>query len=199
MAQLIIEGDPWQPGHWTLRSDNPSVLAAVPDAVVQVLELGSSGDVLGAWALHPDEQAGIRDAAYHDELREIGIGPIVEVRELVRPWQQNVVWVDRYHLLVAGAQPQLGSRLLGLYVGSKGRIVLSVYHPSVAGIVQGELDGMPNENGRDWERDQHVANARFVLRYDPSSPGALEVRAPQSMAMGVQDALLRLQQMVAGW
>lgn len=197
MAQLIVENDIYQPGRWTLRSENPSVLAAIPDALVQVLELG--GEALAAWALHPDEQQGIRDAAYHDELREIGVGPLVEVRELVRPWQPNVVWVDRYHLLVAAAQPTLGSRLLGLYVGSKGRIVLSVYHPSVAGIIHGELDGMPNENGREWERSQHVDNVRFVLRYDPDQPGAVQLRCAQPMAMGVQDAIARLQQMVAGW
>jgi hypothetical protein len=197
MAQLLVESDPFQPGRWALRSDNPSVLAAIPDALVQVLELG--GEALAAWALHPDEQAGLRDAAYHDELREIGIGPLVEVRELTRPWQQNVVWVDRYHLLVAAAPPTLGSRLLGLYVGSKGRIVLSVYHPSVAGMVQGEIDGMPNENGREWDRQQHVANARFVLRYDPDQPGVVQLRCAQPMAMGVQDAITRLTQMVAGW
>mgnify|MGYP001450466077 CR=1 FL=1 len=124
MAQLNVETDPFHAGRWTLRSANPSVLAAIPDALVQVLDLG--GEALAAWALHPDEQQGIRDAAYHDELREIGHGPIVEVRELVRPWQPNVVWVDRYHLLVVAAQPTLGSRLLGLYVGSKGRIVVGV-------------------------------------------------------------------------
>lgn len=197
MAQLIVENDIYQPGRWTLRSDNPSVLAAIPDALVQVLEL--DGEALGAWALHPDEQAGLRDAAYRDELGEIGVGPLVEVRELVRPWQPNVVWVDRYHLLVAAAQPTLGSRLLGLYVGSKGRIVLSVYHPSVSGIVHGEFDGMPNENGREWDRQQHVDNARFVLRYDAAQAGAVQLRCAQPMAMGVQEAILRLQQMVAGW
>lgn len=197
MAQLIVETDQFQPGCWTLRSDNPSALAAVPDALVQVLDLG--GDALGAWALHPDEQAGVRAAAYHDELREIGHGPIVEVRELARPWQQNVVWVDRYHLLVASAPPTVGSRLLGLYVGSKGRIVLTVYHPSVAGTVQGELDAMPNENGRDWDRMQHVANARFVLRYDAAQASAIDLRCAQPMAHAVHDAITRLQQMVASW
>jgi hypothetical protein len=197
MAQLLVENDIYQAGRWTLRSDNPSVLAAIPDALVQVLELG--GEALAAWALHPDEQQGIRDAAYHDELREIGIGPLIEVRELVRPWQPNVVWVDRYHLLVAAAPPSLGSRLLGLYVGSKGRIVMSVYHPSVSGMITGELDGMPNENGREWDRSLHVDNARFVLRYDPDQPGAVQLRCAQPMAMGVQDAIARLQQMVAGW
>lgn len=197
MAQLHVETDPYQPGRWTLRSGHPSVLAAVPDALVQVLELG--GEALAAWALHPDEQAGVRSAAYHDELREVGHGPQVDVVELARPWQHNVVWVDRYHLLVAGAPPQVGSRLLGLYVGSKGRMVLTVHHPSVSGMVHQEFAAMPNENAREWDRMEHVANARFVLRYHPDQPGALQLRAPQPMAMGIQDALGRLAQMVAAW
>lgn len=197
MAQLLLETDPFQPGRWTLRSDNPSVLAAVPDALVQVLELGA--DALAAWALHPDEQAGMRDAAYHDELHEIGIGPLVEVVELTRPWQQNVVWVDRYHLLVAAAPASIASRLLGLYVGSKGRMVLAVYHPSVAGIVQTKIASMPNDNARDWDTGDIVANVRFVLRYDPETPGALQLRCAQPMAHGIQDALGRLTMMVASW
>ncbi|MEO6867357.1 MAG: hypothetical protein ABI200_04995 [Gaiellales bacterium] len=197
MAQILVETDPIQPGRWTLRSANPTVLAAIPDALVQVLELDT--DALAAWMLHPDEQAGIRDAAYHDELREIGHGPIVEVMELTRPWQQNVVWVDRYHLLVAAAPPRIASRLLGLYAGSTGTIVLSVYHPSVAGIVQQEIAALPNESGREWDRSSHVGNARFVLRYSPQQPQAVELRCPQPMAHGVQDALGRLTQIVATW
>lgn len=197
MAQLHVESDPFHAGRWTLRSDHPSVLAAVPDALVQVLELGS--DALAAWALHPDEQAGIRDAAYHDELRELGHGAAVEVVELVRPWQQHVVWVDRYHLVVRAAPPAAGSRLLGLYVGSKGRLVLSVHHPSVAGIVQQLVAAMPADGGAAWEAADHVGSARFVLRYSPDEPDAVQLRAPQPMAHGVQEALGRLAGMVAGW
>ncbi|MCW2927745.1 MAG: hypothetical protein JWM86_1713 [Thermoleophilia bacterium] len=197
MAQLQVEPDPIQPGRWTLRSPNAAALAAIPDALVQVLELG--GEAMAGWALHPDEQAGIRDAAYHDELRELGPQSLVQVAEQVRPWQPNVVWVDRYHLLVGAASPTLGSRLLGLYVGSKGRIVLSVHHPSVAALVQQAITAMPVDNARDWDAPAHLANARFVLRYDPSDPTAIQLRCSQPMAHGVQDALLRLQQMVAGW
>jgi len=197
MAQLQLETDLYQPGRWIIRSDNLSVIAAVPDAVSQVLDL--SGEALAAWALHPDEQAGMRDAAYHDELREVGVGPLVEVRELVRPWQPNVVWVDRYHLLVAAAPTTIGSRLLGLYAGSKGRIVIAVYHPSVAGVIQQVITEMPNGNAADWNRDDVVAQCRFILRYDPETPNAIQLRAPQPMAMGVQDSLTRLTQMVAGW
>lgn len=197
MAQLLVETDPFHAGRWTLRCSHPAALAAVPDAIVQVLQLESES--LAAWALHPDEQAGIRDAAYHDELGELGQGSLVDVVELVRPWQHNVVWVDRFHLVVGAAAPTIGSRLLGLYVGSPGRMVLSVHHPSVAALVQREIAAMPNNSAADWERMDHVSNARFVVRYDPDHRDALQVRAPQPMAMGVNDALGRLTHMVAGW
>lgn len=197
MAQLHLESDPFQPGRWLIRSSHPGALAAVPDAIVQVLQL--EDEALAGWMLHPDEQAGIRDAAYHDELAEIGHGPLVEVMELARPWQQNVVWVDRYHLLVAAAPPRIATRLLGLYVGSKGQSVLAVHHPSVAALIQQEIAALPNEAGRTWERQEFVANSRFVVRSAPDLPQAVELRCPQPMAHGVQDALSRLSQMVAGW
>lgn len=197
MAQLLVETDPIQPGRWTVRSPSPAALAAVPDALVQVLELEQ--EALAAWALHPDEQAGVRDSAYHDELRELGSAALVDVVELVRPWQPNVVWVDRYHLVVGATQPTVASRLLGLYVGSKGRMVLVVHHPSVAAMVQQAVASMPNEGGREWDRADRVGNARFLVSYSPDDPGAVQVRAPQPMAMGIQDALGRLTQIVAGW
>lgn len=197
MAQLIIEQDPFQPGCWTLRSADPRVLAAVPDALVQVLDL--AGDALAAWALHPDEQAGLRDAAYHEELRELGPGAVADVVELVRPWQQNVVWVDRYHLVVDAARPAVGSRLLGLYVGSTGRIVIAVHHPSVAAIVQQQVGRLPHDNGRDWDSAPLLGNCRFVVHSTAERPGVLDLRAPQPMAVGVQGALERLVGMVAGW
>lgn len=197
MAQLLLEQDSFQPGRWTVRSNSPAALAAVPDALVQVLGLGD--EALAAWALHPDEQAGIRDAAYHEELHELGPAASVEVVELVRPWQQNVVWVDRYHLLVTAARPAAGSRLLGLYVGSTGRIVVGVHHPSVAALVQQEFARLPNDHGRDWQSQALVANCRFVLCSTPQQPGTLELRAPQPMAQPVQGALQQLAAMVAAW
>lgn len=197
MSHLILDSDPIHPGQWTLQSSNPAVLAAVPDAIVQVLDL--KNEVLAAWALHPDEQAGIRDAAYHDELAELGPQALVEVRELSRPWQPNVVWVDRYHLLVGSAPASVGSRLLGLYVGSKGRIVLSVFHPSVAALIGSEYDTMPSNRAHDWDQPMHVDNARFVIRFDPENLTSLRLRCSQPMAMRVQDALLRLAQTVTAW
>ena len=56
-----------------------------------------------------------------------------------------------------------------------------------------------------WEHPNFVGLSRFVLRYSALSKhgerprDSLAVRAPQPMALGVQDALGRLQQMVAGW
>lgn len=202
MAQLIIEGDPYQPGRWTLRSDNPSVLAAVPDAIVQVLDLG--GDVLSFTAVHYDEQREYAEHAYANERQEIGYGPQVEVVALPRAPKPNVVWIDRLHLLVTSASPAIGSRMLGLYVGSNGSMTLCVSHPSVAAQVVANLRQDLGMNDV-WEHPDFVAFNRFVLRYDALSRhgdragGALHVRAPQPMALGVQDALLRLQQIIGDW
>lgn len=197
MAHMLVETDPLVPGRWTLRCNNPSALAATCDALVQVLDLG--GEALAGWALHNDEQAGMRDAAYIDELQELGPMAAAQVVELTRPWQPNVVWVDRYHLLIASAAPPMGSRLLGLYVGSPGRIVLSVHQPSMAAQVQAAIAALPESSGRGWDDPAHVALTRFVLRYDPEEPGAVKVRAPQPSALAVQDAITRLTQHVAAW
>ena len=70
---------------------------------------------------------------------------------------------------------------------------------SVAGIVQERIASMPNDNAREWDAGDLVANVRFILRSDPDAPGTLQLRCPQPMAHGVQDALGRLVHMVAGW
>ncbi len=203
MAQLQIETDPLVPGRWTLRSSNGSALAAVPDALVQVLELG--GETMAAWALHNDEQQGMREHAYEDERRELGQLAHVEIVELTRPWQPNVVWVDRYHLVVASGQASSASRLLGLYVGSQGDLVMSVHHPSVAAQVHGAMrtlaTGADGSGGArpTWDDPTLVSMVRFLLRSHQQEPGVLQVRAPQPMAMAVQEGLTRLSQMVAGW
>jgi hypothetical protein len=197
MAQLQLEQDPYRPGRWTITSNDPRVLAAVPDALVQSLQLTT--DPLIAWGLHPDEQDGSRDAAYRDELQEIGYGPLVQVMELPRPFRPNVVWVDRYHLLVAAAPAALGTRLLGLYVGSKGQLVLGVHDPSVAATVQQALVTLPDLGPADWDSAALVSQMRFLLRYAPNRPDAVELRAPQVFAQRAQDALVSLQQYVAAW
>lgn len=202
MAQLSIESDPFLPGRWTLRADHPSALAAIPDALVQVLDLG--GETLTVAACHYDEQQEHAEDAYANERQEIGFGPQVEVIALPRAPQPHVVWIDRQHLLVSSAQPPLGSRLLGLYVGSNGSMTLAVSHPSVAAQVSAALR---EDLGRDdaWERLDFIALNRFVVRYGALSlhgeapTNVVHVRAPQPMALGVQEALLRLQQTVATW
>jgi hypothetical protein len=197
MAQLQLEQDPFRAGRWTITSTDPRVLASVPDALVQSLGLGT--DPLVAWGLHPDEQDGSRDAAYREELAEIGFGPLVQVVELPRPFRPNVVWVDRYHLLVAAAPATLGTRLLGLYVGSKGQLVVGVHDPSVSATVQQALVALPDQGTANWDSDHLVSQVRFLLRYAPSNPHAVELRAPQAFAQGAQTALLNLQQYVAAW
>jgi hypothetical protein len=44
-----------------------------------------------------------------------------------------------------------------------------------------------------------VPDSRFVLTYDRREPSSVLVRAPQPMALAVQDALGRLAVLVAGW
>lgn len=196
MARIDIQTDTFTPG-WTLSSDSPAALAAIPDALMQVLDL--RGDALAAWALHPDEQDLTAETAYREERGELGYGPVVEVRELPRPRRHNVVWIDRYHLLVASAPAGVASRLLGLYVGSRGRLVLALHHPSVSGMVRQLFDAMPDDNAAAWDDVQLVSQSRLVLRYDPATPDAVQLRAPQPMAMPVQQALSRIAQSAAGW
>ncbi len=206
MAQLTVESDPFLPGRWTLRRDHPGALAAVPDAIVQVL--GLDGDVLSAWAVHYDEQNEYAENAYANERREIGYGPQVEVISLPRTPQPHVVWIDRQHIVVGAAPPPLATRLLGLYVGSNGTITLALSDPSVAGQVHASLRGMvdaPKAAGDVWSTDQFVGLNRVVIRYDALSlhgeapTNVLHVRAPQATALAIQGALGQLQGMVAGW
>ncbi len=206
MAQYVVESDPFLPGRWTIRSDHPSVLAAVPDAIVQVT--GGGADVLSAHAVHYDEQNEHAEDAYANERRELGIGPIVNVIALPRSPQPNVIWIDRQHLLVGAAPPVAASRLLGLYAGSNGSITLAVSDPSVAAQVHATLHAMieaPKDAVPGWDSDPFVALCRFVVRYDALSlhgeapTNVLRVRAPQQMAMAVQQALGELQHVVAGW
>ena len=207
MAELHIDSDPYVPGQWTLRSSTPAVLAAVPDAIVQVL--GFEHDVLAVWALHHDEQTGARDELYREERRELGPTAQPRIVELARPWQARVVWVDRYHLVASGPATA-ASRLLGLYVASNGRLVLAVHDPSVTAMVQQSMHALTSSAqvdhahgistyGHTWEDPARIALTRFTLRSDPDRNGTIRLRAPQPMAAGVQDALVRLRQTVAGW
>lgn len=206
MAHLVIESDPLAPGRWTVQSSHPGALAAVPDAIVQVTDGGA--DVLSARAVHYDEQGEFAENAYANERRELGHGPVAEVISLPRAPEPNKVWIDRQHLLVGAAPPKLATRLLGLYVGSNGSITLAVSDPSVAAQVHATLRAQveaPPDAVASWDADVFVSLNRFVVRYGALSlhgekrTDVLQVRAPQQMAMNVQNALLQLQQLVAGW
>lgn len=206
MAQLVVEADPFLPGRWTLRSDHPSALAAIPDAIVQVT--GGGADVLSARAVHYDEQNEHAEDAYANERAELGYGPVAEVVSLPRSPQPHTVWIDRHHLVVGAAPPALASRLLGLYVGSNGTITLAVSDPSVAAQVHATLHAQvtaPRDTVPGWDSDAFVASCRFVVRYDALSlhgeapTNVVQVRAPQPLALTVQGALTQLQQLVAAW
>ena len=199
MAQLSVQPDPLVPGRWTLRSTSPAALAAVPDVLVR--SLGLEHDTLGAWALHPDEQDGMRDAAYRDELGMLGQLAHARVHELPRPWQQNVVWVDRYHLLVHAADARLAGKLLGWYVGSKGELLLAVFDPSVAAMVQHSIDQIPDTHPsqRDQLVQQLLQHSRFLAWFRPEEQGELILRTPTPMAQRVHDALAEVHTIIQPW
>ncbi|MCW2956075.1 MAG: hypothetical protein JWO69_944 [Thermoleophilia bacterium] len=196
MAQLQVQTDMLVPGSWTVRSDHPGALAGVSDAIVQ--SLGLSGEALGAWALHYDEQDMHAEDAYARERHELGMHANVQVVALPTPARAHTVYVDRLHLLAVAAPPDAGSRLAGLYVGTAGDLVLSVHHPSVTMNVGGVLSQLPHDRSlQDGQR--LVGDSRFVLHFHRDDPTAVQVRAPQPMALPVQDALGRLAGLVAGW
>jgi hypothetical protein len=197
MAELIVQTDLFTPGHWTLQSANLSALAATSDALVQALGLHS--DALSVWGRHYDEQNERAEDAYINERQIIGPSARVDVIALPREPRPNFVWIDRLHVVAGAASPSVGSQLLGLYVGSNGRMVQAIHHPSVGPVVHHALLAMPDSAGRDWNTAALVDQCRAVLSYDGEQPGALQVRAPQQMAQPVNDALIRLQQLVAGW
>lgn len=197
MAQLLITSDPLIAGRWSLDSSNPTALAATCDALVQSLNV--EGEALAGWGLHNDEQTGLREHAYENELQELGPTALAQVVELPRPYQQNVVWVDRFQLVIRSASTATGSRLLGLYIGSKGSLVIAVHHPSVSALVQNDFTNFPNHSGRDWDSAQLINNCRVLISYSAKNPSNLQVRAPQSMAHLVNDSLIRLSQLVANW
>ncbi|MCW2961763.1 MAG: hypothetical protein JWM25_1968 [Thermoleophilia bacterium] len=196
MAQLQVTPDLLTPGRWTVRSDHPGALAGVSDAIVQTLNL--QNEALAAWALHYDEQDMHSEDAYARERQELGIHAQSLVVALPTPARAHTVYIDRLHLLAQAAPPAAGSRLAGLYVGSAGDLVLAVHHPSVTMQVGGTIAQLPHDRTlRDGQR--LVGDSRFVLVYDREDPTAVQVRAPQPMAMPVQDALGRLAGLVAGW
>jgi hypothetical protein len=196
-------------GALVVRSATPAVLAAVPDALAQ--SLGWENDVVSAWALHPSEQdTMVRDNTYQNERAELGVNAAVDVVELVRPRQQNVIWVDRFHLVAQFRPPSLLTRLLGLYAGGEGELIAwvhdytvgSVFAQTVRQIPQdrsNRVAGVMPEHGAGWDSHTNVEQSRCGIRYDGRQPDMVRVTlATPFRQQGVQ-ALQQLAAIVSPW
>lgn len=196
MANLQWTPDFHHPGVSVVTSDSPAVLAAVPQTLNRAM--CQPGDAMAVWALHPHEQDSVADVAYSSERSELGLNAQVRVMELARPRQQNVVWIDRYHLLANSANPEVAHRLLGLYVGSPGEIAIYVHHPSVTAQLAASLEAFPNAGGRDWCNHLLISQCRWAAHYAKQSPGAVSVAiAPAFVAM-FEPAMQELAAAIAG-
>jgi hypothetical protein len=197
MAQLTYTQDYTQQSTWLVRSDHPGALAAVPDAIVQTLGLGN--DHLTCWALHPTEQDGYRHDAYLDERGELGLGAAVDVVEVLRPRQQNVVWVDRYHLIATNAPAATATRVLGLYTGGKGSVLLYVHDPSVGGTFAQYVTNVPHAGHIGWNAPHMAAQSRFGVYATDRAPMQIELVCAPAFAPQVQQALQQLAALTASW
>lgn len=198
MASLHVQPDPRSfSGGWVVSSDHPAAVAAVPDSIVQLLNLSS--DAASIWSLHPSEQTGSRLDAYPHERQELGPMSAFEVVELLRPRQPNVVWVDRYHLVAHAPSATVVSRLLGLYAGSQGRVVAYVHHPSVAGVFRDAVARCPHDDGRDWDVNGIVEQSRFAIQYESQFPAQVRLACATPFRQQTAQALAQLAQTVASW
>lgn len=204
MAGFVIQPDVLLPGSWIVQSDHPGALAAVCDAVVQTLAL--EGEALGLWALHYDEQDLHAEHAYARERSELGLHAQSQVVVLPTPYRGHTIFLNRLQLVAVAAPPAAGSRIAGLYVGSQGRdprsggdLLLSVHHPSVSHQVGAALARIPHGGPALQDGHELVADSRFVLHYDRQDDTVVRVRAPQAMALPVQESLMRLATLVATW
>jgi hypothetical protein len=118
---------------------------------------------------------------------------------LAREYRPHTVWIDRVHLLATSARPEVASRLLGLYVGSAGDLILAIHDPSVTQPVAQHITHVPELRTDERLGASFVQQCRFVVSYDRDAPDSVLVLAPQPMALAVQDALGRLAGLVAGW
>lgn len=194
---LTYDRHPFDPGRFQVRSTSASALAAVPDALVQVL--GLAGDMITMWGLHPTEQVATRDLAYENERSELGVGAVAEVVEVLRPRRQNVVWIDRLHLVASGAPAAAASRLLGLYVGSEGSLLLYVHHPASAYPLTERVRTVPHSGSQGWDDPAVVSQARFAVHFDGASPAELGLASAPAFAQRVPGVLDELARMTAGW
>jgi hypothetical protein len=145
-------------------------------------------------ALHQDEQDIPAHMAYEDERRELGtlpppLGPTVEIIELARPHQRNVVWIDRNHLMVTGAKVDIAHRMMGLYVSSKGQIRIMIHHPSVSHQIHEALRNMLANLGDRQLPDDVLQLTRFAVWYDPKLPDAVRVWTPPMYAQMISSAI----------
>lgn len=196
MARLTVQPDPVRAGRIVVSADHPAALAAVADAL---LASGAfDGVVMAAWGLHPTEQDELRSHAYADDRAELGADAQLEVVELPRPREARVVWIDRYHLVVHAARAAVATRVLGLYVGSRGELVISLHHPSVAGFVMSAVVDIP-VRGRDaWDRPELLGYASALLHYDPRRPAELGLYCALGIQTAVYAALTDLAHRVRG-
>lgn len=170
---LTVAADPLDPQRLVARSDDPRTLAQIADRLLRALS--EPGDTLGGWALHPSEQDGGRESAYREERSLVPYTAIVEVIELARPRQRRVVWIDRYHLLVRGAPPEVGGPLSGLYVGGQGILCLYVHHPSAAHPVSDLVTRLPYSGHNQWDEPHTVAQCRYAMRIDAQEPSLVRI------------------------
>lgn len=184
---LQVTNDPRWPGALIISSQNPVELAQVPDIMLGAL--GQPGDVVAGWSLHPSEQDADRTSAYHEELAILGPHALSDVIELQRPRKKNVVWIDRYHLVFAGAPAQMGGPMMGLYVQTKGRLRLFVYPPSSANAVIQTVQSTPNQPSQSWNEPASDPMARYAISWLPRNNATVAVTVPPNMVPHVIQAL----------
>jgi len=180
-----------------LASPSLAALAAVPDGLAQLL--GYAGDTATCWAWHYSEQDVPAARAYERERGELGPYGVAQILELPRPRQDHVIWTDRHHLLARSPAAGTLTRLLGLYVGDKGRFVGAVHDVSVSQPVGERMAGLAQNAGADWDEHILVDQCRFVVRYDHSAPDRIAVTCPALFRPQTQAAFPRLAEAVAGW
>lgn len=173
-----------------------AALAGVPDALSHVL--CQPGDSLAIHALHYNEQDLSISSAYTDERELLGAAPH-QVIEVTRPRRQNVVYIDRFHLIASGASPHIGGQLLGLYVGGRGTITIYALPPQLAGTGAAVVTELPNSNGSRWAEGGFAGAARFTVHYTKDDPYKVSAYAPIPFLQSAAAALDELSRQAEHW
>jgi hypothetical protein len=158
---------------FAIHSTDPVFLSQIPDLLCRALS--EPGDLLSVHALHSAEQDGTREGAYLQERQVIGPHVTVDVYELARPRQRNVVWIDRYHLIAPGAQPIVAGMLLGLYAGGEGTITLMVHHPTSIQAVESHLYQLPHGGATRWDDPMITSQCRYAVHCSQQQRGVVHV------------------------